>query len=357
MSDTQNNICQIYFGTYTLGTQSQGIYHASFDLQNGKITSPELACKTLKPSFIAIHPDGQHLYAVSEGKPGKLSAFAIDPETYKLILINQTLSGGEGPCHVSVSNNGKTLLSANYVSGSLASIKINNDGSLGSTVSQIQHYGTGVNKERQEGPHVHSINLSPDNRFAYVADLGIDKIMIYKFDQESGALTDNQPAFFQAKPGAGPRHFTFHPNEKFAYLINELDNTILVLDFNAENGELREVQNISTLPESYQGDSKTAEIKVHPNGRFLYASNRGHDSIAIYAIKFNTGKLELIDFQTSNIKNPRHFNINASGKFCIVGNQDTDTILLFKINPKNGLLIPTNTAFSVGQPVCIKFLP
>jgi len=357
MLQNKDNIYQIYFGTYTSGTQSKGIYHASLDVQGGRLSSPELACETLKPSFIAIHPNGKYLYAVREGNPGKLSAFAIDPKTYKLELLNQTLSGGEGPCHVSVSNNGKTLLSANYVSGSLASIKINDDGSLGKTVSKIQHHGSGVNKERQEGPHVHSINLSPDNRFAYVADLGIDKIMIYRFDQETGELSNNQPAFFEAKPGAGPRHFTFHPNEKFAYLINELDNTILVLAFNAENGELKEVQNISTLPEQYQGESKTAEIKVHPNGRFLYASNRGHDSIAIYAIESQTGKLELIDFQTSDIKNPRHFNIDASGQFCIVGNQDTNTILLFNINPENGLLIPGKTKFSVGEPVCIKFLP
>jgi 6-phosphogluconolactonase len=347
----------VYFGTYTQTGPSEGIYHATLDAETGKLSAPDLACKTSKPSFIAIHPNGKYIYSVTEGNPGKLSAFAINPETKKLKLINQSISGGKGPCHVSVSDDGKTLLAANYGSGSISSTPINEDGSLGKTATIIQHKGSSINQRRQKGPHAHSINLSPDNRFAYVADLGMDKIMIYKLDPKTSKLTKNDPPCFKTKPGAGPRHFTFHPNKRFAYLINELDNTIAALSYNSKDGKLTEIQTISTLPEDYKGETNTAEVKVHPNGKFLYGSNRGHDSIAIYKIDTESGKLTLIGFQSTDIKNPRHFNIDPSGKYCIVGNQDTNNILLFKVDQKTGLLIPTETSFSIGQPICVKFLP
>ena len=346
----------VYFGTYTDKSPSEGIYHSILDAGTGELSAPELVCKTSKPSFIAIHPDGEKIYAVTEGDPGKIKAFAIDPKTKKLKLINSALSGGKGPCYVSVSKSGKTLLSANYRSGSLASLSINPDGSLEEPTTVIQHSGSGINKQRQKGPHAHSINLSPDNRFAYVADLGIDKIMIYKLDSATSELSQNNPPFFKAKPGAGPRHFTFHPNGKFAYLINELDNTIVALSYNSENGGLTEIQAVSTLPEEYTGETKTAEVKVHPNGKFLYGSNRGHDSIVTYRINSESGKLTLAGFQNTGIKNPRHFNIDPSGTFCIVGNQDTNNILLFKVDIKTGLLIPTATNFSIGKPICVKFM-
>lgn len=346
----------VYFGTYTQKSQSDGIYHATLDTKSGKLSKPELAIQTPNPSFIAIHPSGKYIYSVTEGNPGKVSAFKIDLKTKKLKLINQSTSGGTGPCHVSVSKDGKTLLSANYSSGSLASTPINNDGSLGETASVIQHQGSGVNEKRQQGPHVHSINLSPDNRFAYVADLGIDKVMIYILNPKNSKLTENNPDFFKAEPGAGPRHFTFHPNEKFAYLINELDNTIAVFDHKAENGALIVKQTISTLPDDFDGETKTAEIKVHPNGKFLYGSNRGHDSIAVYKIAPKSGKLTLVGFQKKGIANPRHFNIDPTGKYCLVGNQDKDSVLLFSVDQQDGMLQPTNQNITVGMPVCIQFL-
>ena len=346
----------VYFGTYTKNNPSEGIYHATLDTKSGNFSKPELACKTSNPSFLAIHPNGKYIYSVAERNPGKVSAFAINPETKKLKLINQAPSGGTGSCHVTVSKDGKTLISSNYGSGSLASIPINDDGSLGKPASTIQHKGSGVNKKRQKGPHAHSTNFSPDDRFAYVADLGIDKVMIYKLNKKTSKLTKNSPAFFKTQSGAGPRHFTFHPNEKFAYLINELDNTITVLSYNSKNGDLTEIQTISTLPKDYIGETTTAEVKVHPNGKFLYGSNRGHDSIVTYKINSKNGKLTLVGFQDAKIKNPRHFNIDPTGKYCIVANQDTNKILLFEIDQKTGLLIPTKTSLNIGQPVCVKFL-
>lgn len=346
----------VYFGTYTHNNQSRGIYHAVFDTETGQLSGFQLAAETVNPSFLAIHPNKKFLYAVSEKNPGIVSAFIIDSKSKNLNLINFSESGGTGPCHVSVSFDGKTLLVSNYSSGSLASIPINTDGSLEKPVSIIQHEGKGYFEKRQQGPHVHSANLSPDNRFAFVADLGIDKVMIYQIDTASSKLTGNNPSCFQAKPGAGPRHFTFHPNDKTAYLINELDNTISVLSYNSATGRLTAIQTISTLPDDFREDSKTAEIKIHPNGQFLYGANRGHDSIAIYQVHPDNGILKLLGFQQKAIKNPRHFNIDPSGQYCLVANQDADSVVIFKINQNNGLLIPTDTVYKIGQPVCIQFL-
>lgn len=346
----------VYFGTYTHDSPSKGIYHSTLNSTTGELTAPELACELSKPSFIAIHPSGKYIYSVTEGDPGIISALLIDQKSKKLTLINQSASGGKGPCHVSISDNGRTLLAANYASGSIASIPVNNDGSLGKAVSIIQHEGKGANKRRQQGPHAHSCNFSPDNRYVYAADLGIDKIMIYKVDPKSGELTKNDPPFFTAKQGAGPRHFTFHPNGEFAYLINELDNTIMALSYNGSNGALKEIQTISTLPADFKGKNLTAEVKVHPNGKFLYGSNRGDDSIAIYDINQKNGKLTLVGFQNSGIDEPRNFNIDPSGKYCIVGNQDTNSVLLFKVDDKTGKLIPTGVSHPVGKPICVKFL-
>jgi len=350
----QNN--DVYFGTYTKKSPSEGIYHARFEAKTGKLSTPELAAKILNPSFIVIHPNGKYLYSVNGGSSGKVNAFAIDQKSKKLKLLNQSSSGGKGPCHVSLTKNGKTLLVANYSSGSLASIPINDDGSLDSPASIIQHKGFSIDKRRQRGSHAHSINVSPDNSFVYVADLGIDKIMIYRLNPENSKLTENDPAEFAAKPGAGPRHFSFHPNGKFAYFINELDNTLIALAYNPKTGELSEIQSISTLPVDFKGISYTAEVKVHPNGKFLYGSNRGHDSIVSYKIAPDSGKLTLVGFQKKGIDNPRHFNIDPSGRFCLVANQDSDNIVVFAIDQKNGMLKAPHQTVSMGKPVCIKFL-
>jgi 6-phosphogluconolactonase len=346
----------VYFGTYTKNSPSDGIYHAQFQSEKGKLSTPEIAAKISNPSFVVIHPNGKYLYSVIEGNPGKVAAFAIDQKSKKLKFLNQAPSGGKVPCHVSITKNGKILLVANYSSGSLASIPINDDGTLQEPASIIFHKGSSIAGRRQRGAHTHSINLSPDQRFVYVADLGIDKIMIYRLNPDTGKLTENTPASLAIKPGAGPRHFTFHPNGKFAYVINELDNTLIILKYTSETGALTKIQTISTLPQGFKGKSYTAEVRVHPNGKFIYGSNRGHDSIVTYKISPNSGILTLIGFQKEGISNPRHFNIDPSGKFCLVANQNSNNVGVFSIDQKNGMLKPPHQTVSIGKPVCIKFL-
>jgi 6-phosphogluconolactonase len=345
----------VYFGTYTRKSSAEGIYHAELDLASGRLYNLKLAVKSSNPSFIEIHPTGKFLYAVAEGKAGQVKAFSINPKTKKLKLLNQRSSTGAAPCHISLDKNGKNLLVANYSSGNVAVFPIQSDGSLGEVSSTMQHHGSGITR-RQKGPRAHSINLSPDNRFAYVTDLGLDKIMIYKFDVKTGVLKANDPPFVKLKPGAGPRHLSFHPNGRFAYVINELDETITVFGYNTQTGALTEIQHISTLPSDFKGVSWCAEVRVHPNGKFLYGSNRGHDSIVTYRIDPVNGKLKLLGFQNKGIDNPRNFNIDASGKYCLVGNQDNDTVLLFKINQQTGLLEPTAHSLNIGKPICIRFL-
>lgn len=347
----------VYFGTFKKADFPEGIYHAVLDLKTGSLSSPELAGAAANPGFIEIHPNAKFLYAVTKDNPGAVGAYAIEPETKKLKLLNKSSSGGKGPCHLSISADGRVLLVANYGSGSVASIPINADGSLAAPASAMQHIGSSVNPQRQKEPHAHSINLSPDNRFAYVADLGLDKIMIYKLDSKSGRLLPNDPPEIKIKPGAGPRHFSFGPNGKFAYLINELDETIVAFAHDSKSGKLSEIQTISTLPEGFAGASYCAEVRVHPGGKFLYGSNRGHDSIVIYQINPEKGTLTLLGFQNSGIKNPRNFNIDPTGQFCIVANQDADTVIVFRINQGTGLLEPTGQAIKIGKPVCVRFLP
>lgn len=351
-----SNAIDIYLGTYTRPHGSKGIYHTTLDLNTGALSPAELAYTATDPTFLEIHPNQKFIYAVTERNPGAVSAFAIDPETRTLTWLNTSPSGGNGPCHISISGDGVTLLVANYAGGSVTSIPINPDGSLAKPASIIQHTGSSANPKRQNEPHVHSVNLSPDNRFAYVADLGIDKIMIYRLDPDSHELHPNDPLQIEIKPGAGPRHFSFGPTGQFAYLINELDNTLIAFAYNSRSGGLSEIQTISTLPEGYTGHSESAEVRIHPNGKFLYGSNRGHDSIVIYHINPETGRLTLSGFQHSGIKIPRNFNIEPTGKFCVVANQDSNTVLVFLINPESGMLEPTGQAINIGAPVCVRFL-
>jgi len=336
----------VYFGTYTRGeNSSKGIYRSVLNLETGELSEPSLAAKAVNPSFLEIHPTGRFLYAVSEaGEAGSVSAYAIEADTGNLKLLNTQPSGGAGPCHVSIDHKGKNLLVANYGSGSASVIPIRSDGRLGNPTGFVQHTGSGV------------INVSPDNRFAFVADLGIDKIMIYKLDVGKGTIVANNPPFVKVKPGAGPRHFDFQPNGKYAYVINELGCTVTTFAYDSVSGALKEIQTITTLPKDFNGSNTCAEVCVHPGGKFVYGSNRGHDSIVVYRVDLTDGTLTYVEHETGNIKTPRNFNIDPTGKFCLVANQGGDSVIVFRVNNKSGALEPTSHKVSIAKPVCVRFL-
>ncbi|MBI3850591.1 MAG: lactonase family protein [Verrucomicrobia bacterium] len=353
----------VYFGTYS-NAKSKGIYVSRLDLVTGKLSDPELAVETTNPSFLALHPSHRFLYAVGEmenfggKKTGAVSAFAIDTATGRLTLLNQKASGGAGPCHLVVDKTGKNVLVANYSGGSVAVLRIESDGKLAEATAFIQHTGSSANPQRQKEPHAHSINLDAANRFAFAADLGLDKILVYKFDAGKGTLVPNDPPFAIVNPGAGPRHFAIHPNQRFAYVINEMQCTVTAFNLDARRGALKEFQTISTLPDgvAVRPEFSTAEVQVHPSGKFLYGSNRGHDSIAVFTLDEKTGKLALIENQPTQGKIPRNFGIDPTGAFLLAANQDSDNVVVFRINAKTGRLTPTGQSVEVGAPVCVKFL-
>jgi 6-phosphogluconolactonase len=307
----------VYFGTYT-GAKSQGIYVSRFDPATGGLSAPELAATTRNPTFLAVHPGGRCLYAVNEvGDAGTVSAFAIDAETGKLTLLNRQGSGGGGPCHLSVDATGRCLLVANYNSGSIAALPIHADGSLGEATTTIQHTGSSVNPARQTGPHAHFICPSPDDRFALNCDLGLDKVFVYRLDADAARLSPGDPPFATVAPGSGPRHLTFSPDGRFVYVINEMGGTINVFSYNAANAALTGVQTISTLPADFSGKNTAAEIALTPSGKFLYASNRGDDSLAVFAVDRKSGRLTLVEHQSTQGRTPRHFVIDPTGHWLL----------------------------------------
>ena len=352
---------RVYVGTYT-GGKSKGIYVVELDPATGALSAPVLAAQTANPSFLAIHPSHRFLYAVGEldnfkgKKGGAVTAFAIDPKTGKLTQLNQQSSRGNGPCHLVVDAKGKNVLVANYGGGSVAALPIDADGKLREASSFIQHKGSSVDRGRQEGPHAHSINLDAANHFAVAADLGLDKVLVYKFDADKGTLTPNAPPSASVPPGSGPRHFAFHPDRRHAYVINEMKSTVTAFDYDADNGVLKPVQTLSTLPEPVKGNS-TAEVQVHPSGKFVYGSNRGHNSIAIFTVDAKTGRLTAAGHQATGGKTPRNFGIDPTGKWLLAANQDSGTITVFRIDARTGKLEPTEHKAEVGMPVCVKFIP
>jgi len=352
----------VYIGTYT-GGQSKGIYLFQLDLATGKMTPQGLAAEAVSPSFLAVHPNRKFLYAVNEvsefagQKGGAVSAFAMDPQTGHLTLLNQQSSGGDGPCHLIVDREGKNVLVANYGGGSVAVLPIQPNGSLGKASAFVQHHGSSVNPQRQEKPHAHSVRVDAANRFAFVADLGLDKIMIYRFDADKGTIVPNDVPAAAVAPGAGPRHFIFHPNGAAAYVINEMDSTVTVFDYDAHTGKLTPIQTLSTLPEDFRGTNYPAEVQVTPDGRFLYGSNRGHDSLAIFSIDAHTGRLTYVGDQSTLGKNPRNFGIDPTGTYLLAANQDSNSIHVFRIDPQTGKLHPTGQTVEAPKPVCVLFLP
>jgi 6-phosphogluconolactonase len=352
----------VYFGCYTNAKSgSKGIYVSNFNSGTGDLTEPKLAVETGSPSFLAIHPSKKYLYAVgemptAEKKSGGVSAFSIQLPEGNLSFINQVSSVGAGPCHVSLDKTGKMAMVANYGGGSVASYSVNQDGSLNEAVTFVQHEGSSVNEKRQAGPHGHSINRSPDNRFALACDLGLDKVLIYKIDPESGKMTEH--GFGTVPPGSGPRHLAFHPNGKYVFVNNELLMTTTSFAYDAEKGTLTEIDTVSTLPEADRGKEgfSTAETVVHPSGKFVYVSNRTHDTIAVYSCDVETGKLTLIQNASAEGQIPRNFNLDPSGKWMIVAHQNSNTAALFKVNQETGKLDFTGKKVKVGGAVCVRFL-
>ena len=352
----------MYVGTYTV-RDSQGVYAYRYDSVSGQLEPLGLAAKTSNPSFLVVHPNHRFLYVANEDhdyqgqSSGIVSAFSIDPKTGKLTLLNQLASRGADPCHISVDSKGKFVLVANYTGGNLAVFPILEDGRLGEASEFIQHKGTGPNKERQEAAHAHWIDVSADNRFVLTADLGLDQVFVYGFDAGKGGLTPNEPPSAKLAPGAGPRHVAFHPNGRFVYVINELNSTVTTFSYDAKGGTLHELQTVPSLPKEFTEENSPAEIVVHPKGKFLYGSNRGHDSIVVYAIDPKKGTLTLVEHVPTKGKAPRNFEIDPEGKRLLVANQETDNIVVFRINAKTGRLTPTGQEIKVPAPVCIRFMP
>ncbi|HEY4765303.1 MAG TPA: lactonase family protein [Candidatus Sulfotelmatobacter sp.] len=352
-----------YVGTYTEdGSKSKGIYAYRFDSETGQTMPMGLAAETTNPSFVALHPNGRFLYAVNEvgnykgPNSGGVSAFSIDRATGKLTFMNEVPSRGADPCYITVDKTGKYVLVANYTGGSIAVFPVLPDGKLGEASAFLQHSGHGVNPERQEKAHAHSIDLSPDNRFAMVDDLGLDELFVYKFDSSNGSLTPNDPPFSTLDPGSGPRHFVLGPRGKFAYVISEMKSTVTAFSNDAKTGTLRPMQTVSALPRGFTAQNDDAEIEIHPSGRFLYASNRGSDTITVFAVDPGKGTLTPVEYTSTQGKIPRSFEIDPTGKFLFAENQKSDNIVVFRIDAKSGHLTPTGQVLDVGSPVCLKFL-
>ncbi len=353
---------RVYVGTYT-GPKSKGIYRLDFDPVTGALTPKGVAAESTNPSFLAISPNKKFLYAANEigkfdGKAaGSISSFAIDPKTGDLTALNQKTSGGADPCYVVVDPTGKFLLTANYSGGSVEVLPIEADGKLGEPTAFVQHRGSSVDKGRQTAPHAHSIDVYASGKLVVVADLGLDKVMLYQFDPGKGTLTPNATPHATVAPGSGPRHFAFHPDGKHAYAINEMASTVTAFEYNPTKGTLAEVQTISTRASGGKPGNSTAEILVHPSGKFVYGSNRGDDSLAIYAVDATTGKLTLAGHQPTGGKTPRSFGIDPTGRFLIAANQHSNTLVVFRIDGETGLLKQVGEPVAVPSPVCVKFVP
>ena len=349
----------IFLGTYTKG-ESKGIYSCRFDDATGALTDFRLAAETPSPSFLALHPNGKFLYAVNETDnyggetSGAVTAYRIaDGEGGVLKKLNAVSSHGAHPCHLVLTPGAKAVIIANYTGSTVATIEIKADGSLGRTLNRIVHKGSGLLKPRQADPHPHAVNLDPANRFVFISDLGMDQIVRYELE-ENGQLSKSLGST-KVDPGTGPRHFAFHPGANFGYVLNEITRTITAFRYNAASGELTEIQTISTVPEGWARGS-TAEIFIHPNGRFLYSSNRGHDSIACFNIHQGCGKLSLIEIEKTGGRTPRNFNLDPSGRWIIAANQSSGDLQVFSIDQKTGALEPTAAHLEIPAPVCVVFL-
>ncbi len=357
----QNNYKYFYVGTYTDG-DGKGIYLYKMNTESGEVDLISVTENIDNPSYLAIDKQNKYLYAANEvadfgdSKSGSISAFKIMPGTNELNFINKVSSGGAHPCYVAVTDDGNFVLAANYTGGSVCPLPVKSKGGLADATDVAQHTGSSINEKRQNAPHAHSAYFDPEQKFVYAVDLGIDKVNIYKFDSKNGTLIANEPPFFKSEPGSGPRHMAFHPNAKFAYLISELNNKIIALSVDPANGGLTKIEEYTALPKDFKGTSYCADIHVHPNGKFLYGSNRGDNSIVIFEINKENGKLILVGHESTQGDWPRNFVIDPSGNFLLVANQKSNNVKIFKINTSTGKLIFTHQTISVPSPACVKFL-
>ncbi len=358
--DTEEGGVIVYIGT-SGESKAKGIYMLRMDPQSGALTEPQLAAETKNPSFLAFGKDRRFLYAVSEVTDGAtpgggVASFSIDRKSGKLTPLNVQPSGGKGPCYVSVDKTGRNVLAANYSSGSVACLPIADDGSLQAPSATVQHAGGGPDAKRQTGPHAHFIDVDAGNRFAFACDLGLDKVLIYRLDAQKGTLQANDPAFAAVPPGSGPRHLAWHPDGTLAFVINELGSTVTAFRYDAQRGALSALQSVSTLPADFQGKNYCAEIVVHPSGKFLYGSNRGHNSIAVFAIDGESGKLTPLSRTSTQGDWPRNFALDPSGRFLIAANQKSNDLAVFAVDQKSGALMATGARVNVPAPVCVRFL-
>lgn len=349
-----SNRMHVYFGTYTK-ERDESIYLARFDADSGELEIEQGIGGVKNPSYVELHPNGRFLYAAIEaGENDGITAFAIDADTGGLTQLNTQTVPGAAACHVGIDPAGTTAIVSFYTTGSIASFPINDNGTLGPVASLIQHEGSGATS-RQTGPHAHSVNIDATGRFAIAADLGTDQLLIYRLDPKTSELTPH--GTFDLQPGAGPRHFAFHPSGEFAYVINELDMTMTAMKWDADAGTLTELHRVSTLPpEGFEGTQSTAEVVVHPSGKFVYGSNRGPDTLVIYAVDADTGQLTTVGFSPSGGKEPRNFNIDPSGRWLIACGQNSDDVQVFSIDQDSGQLTAVGDPVAVPMPVCVKFL-
>ena len=361
MPEQKSERLLVYIGTYTRG-RSEGIYVYRMDPGSGALESVSAASGASGPSFLALHPNGRSLYAVSESdgseeeSDGAVCAFSVAPGSGELTLLNRQPSHGSSPCHVDVDQTGRYAFVANYGSGSVAMLPIQPDGSLGPACDFVQHHGSSVDLRRQKGPHAHSINVDPTNRYALVPDLGLDRVMVYRLDLVAGKLIPAEEPYVQIIPGSGPRHLAFHPNSRYVYVINEMGNTITGFTYDGERGVLGGIQMRTTLPWGWEGTSYCADIHLSPSGAFLYGTNRGHDSIAVFAVHPGMGLLDLVAHTPTQGNFPRNFGLDPSGRFLLAANQNSDTVVTFRVDQRTGLLTPTGQVTQVPAPVCVRFL-
>jgi 6-phosphogluconolactonase len=361
VSRAAQNEFWVYIGTSTRQpSKSKGIYLYRLDAASGRITDEGLAAEIGDPGWQKISSDGKFLYTVATAQNHRRSivaAFGANAKTGALTALNQEPTDGEDSTHLDVDPSRLCVTVANYSSGDISVMPINPDGTVAAPTAVIKHTGSSVDPERQTHPYVHSCNIDPSGKFMLACDLGVDKVFIYRLDPASRSLSAADPATVAVEPGSGPRHLSFHPNGKFAYLVNEMGGTMIAYSWDSSRGRLQALQSVSILPPDYRGPNRSAEVRILPNGRFLYASNRGPDDLAIFAVDSARGTLKLLGFQPIGGSEPRDFKIDPTGNFLFSANQNSDSVTVFRVDPQMGQLSPTEPTLQVPRPTCVTFLP